>query len=248
MHRGAAIGIICKTPRPGLSKTRLLSLLGPDRAAELAAAFLRDVAGVIESVPAAVGRSGYAVYAPEGSESQLRPLLPASFELVCRRNATLGIVLLSATVHLLEIGHDCVVLVNADSPTMPPLFVASAIATLRAPGDRLVLGPAIDGGYYMIGLKRPHSQIFADIPWSTEGVLAATRSRATEIGLTVVELPLWYDIDDKATFDILCEELRGKPPPFAAFGLVPGPALATRAFLAAAGIAAPGPGTWMGAP
>ena len=53
-------------------------------------------------------------------------------------------------------GHDCVLLVNGDSPTLPPRLLVQAIETLREPGDRMVLGPASDGGYYLIGLKHPH--------------------------------------------------------------------------------------------
>ncbi len=72
--------------------------------------------------------------------------------------------LLGATEHLLGLGHDAVVLLNGDSPTLPPLTIAAAMATLRQPGDRAVFGPASDGGYYLIGLKRAHAALFHDIP------------------------------------------------------------------------------------
>ncbi len=143
----------------------------------------------------------------------------------------MGIVLLSATEHFLAERHDCVVLVNADSPTMPPLLLTAALAALRAPGDRVVLGPATDGGYYLIGLKHAHAQLFTGIPWSTSGVLAATRARAAELGLSVAELPVWYDIDDTESFEMLLGELNGRPLKFNASRLVSGPAMATRAFL-----------------
>lgn len=228
---GAAIGIICKTPQPGRSKTRLMPLLGAQGAADLAAAFLRDVAGAIEAVPAAVGWRGYAVYAPQGSEAELKPLLPEHFGLLCRRDASLGVVLLSAMERFLAEGHDCVLLVNADSPTMPPLLLAAALAALRAPGDRVVLGPATDGGYYLIGLKHAHARLFADVPWSTPGVMDATLERTSEIGLPVIQLPLWYDIDDAESMAILIDEIDGRPLPFDTSGLTAGPAPATRALL-----------------
>ena len=231
MVGSAAIGIICKTPIPGKSKTRLLPILGPEGAARLSGCFLSDVAGAIEAVPAAVGRRGYAVYAPQGSESTLRTYLPTDFGLVCRRDATLGVVLHSATGHLLAEGHDCVILVNADSPTLPPPLLIAAIAAARAPGDRVVLGPATDGGYYLIGLKKAHARLFADIPWSTPGVLAATVARASELGLPVAELPLWYDIDDADMLSVLLGEISGAGLPFDASGMVSGPATATRRFL-----------------
>jgi glycosyltransferase A (GT-A) superfamily protein (DUF2064 family) len=124
------------------------------------------------------------------------------------------------------------VVVNADSPTLPPLLIAAAVAALRAPGERAVFGPACDGGYYLVGLKRPHRRLFEDIPWSTEAVLTATLARAAEIGLEVVLLPRWYDVDDAATFALLEDELAGRPLPFAEPGLIGGPARHTRAFLA----------------
>ena len=131
MNPSAAVGIICKTPRPGASKTRLLPLLGPEGAAELAGCFLIDVANAIQAIPQAVGRRGYAVYAPEGSEADLKKYLPADFGLHCRRDATLGVVLLGATEHLIAEQHDCVVLVNADSPTLPTDLISAAIAADR---------------------------------------------------------------------------------------------------------------------
>ena len=149
-----AIGVICKTPISGASKTRMIPWFGADGAAALAGCFLRDMATTIEAVPHAIGRRGYAVYAPEGSEGALRDYLPDHFGLVCRRDATLGVVLLSATEHLLAAGHDGVVLVNADSPTLPPQLLEQAITEMRRPGPRVVLGPAIDGGYYLIALKK----------------------------------------------------------------------------------------------
>ena len=98
------------------------------------------------------------------------------------------------------------------------------------PGDRVVLAPASDGGYVLIGLKAEHPELFADIPWSTPAVYAATVARAEAAGLPVAMLPMWYDIDDAETFAILQAELAGQPLPFET-ALRGGPALATRALL-----------------
>src|SRR5216684_2886091 len=81
---------------------------------------------------------------------------------------------------ILLAGHDCVLLVNGDSPTLPSHFLIQAIEALRHSGDRMVLGPASDGGYYLIGLKRPHKELFAQIEWGTETVFGRTRERAAE--------------------------------------------------------------------
>ena len=229
--RTAALGVMCKAPRPGASKTRLAGWLGAAAAAELSACFLRDVAATMELVPEHLGRRGYGVYAPAGAESELRPLLPDSFDLVLQSDADFGTVLLQATRHLLKRGHDCSILINSDSPTLPHSLLVHAIEALREPSDRVVLGPATDGGYYLIGLKTAHAELFRDIPWSTAEVFRRTIERARDIGLSVMTLPAWYDIDDAATLSALRRELAGIPPAFAEPGLVGGPATATRAFL-----------------
>jgi len=226
---GAAIGIIGKAPQAGRSKTRLAKAIGAAAASELSACFLRDVAAAIEALPEAIGRRGYGVYAPIGAEDIMRQLLPASFGLLLQVGDDLGHVLIGATRALLDAGHDCVLLVNGDSPTLPPRFLAQAIDALREPGDRMVLGPASDGGYYLIGLKRPHPQLFRRIAWGTETVARSTCERATEIGLATVLLPEWYDVDDAETLHWLLEELAGHSTRFRAGGS----ASASRAFLRA---------------
>jgi rSAM/selenodomain-associated transferase 1 len=226
----AAIGIICKAPQPGRSKTRLAAAIGEVAASELSACFLRDVAAAIEAVPDALGKRGYGVYAPAGTEHIMRQLLPAGFGLLLQAGEDLGHVLLGATHALLFAGHDCVLLVNGDSPTLPTRFLVQAIEILREPGDRMVLGPASDGGYYLIGLKHPHKQLFTQIAWGTDTVATSTCERAAEIGLATTRLPEWYDVDDIETLGWLREELAGNSSRFREGGF----ALASRGFLNAA--------------
>ena len=223
----AAIGIICKAPQPGRSKTRLATAIGAVAASELSACFLRDVAAAIEAVPGAIGIRGYGVYAPAGAEHIMRQLLPAGFGLLLQVGDDLGYVLFGAARALLLAGHDCVLLVNGDSPTLPPRLLVQAIETLREPGDRMVLGPASDGGYYLIGLKHAHRQLFTRIAWGTETVARSTCERAAEIGLATTMLPEWYDVDDLETLRWLQDELAGHSTRFRAGGFAP----ASRAFL-----------------
>lgn len=206
----AAIGIICKVPVPGRSKTRLAATIGADAAAQLSACFLQDVARTIDRLPKHFACCGYAVYAPEGAEAELRRLLPSPFGLMLQADTELGRVLLRTTSDFLAAGHDCAVLVNGDSPTLPPQLLTQAIEALRRPGDRMVLGPAADGGYYLIGLKAAHRHLFTGIPWGTDSVARVTLGRASEIGLDIVCLPEWYDIDDAETLGWLREELSGR--------------------------------------
>jgi hypothetical protein len=229
----SAIGVMCKAPLPGRTKTRLAATIGGDAAAHLSACFLRDITATIEALPEHLAFQGYGVYAPEGGEAKLREIFPASFALLLQADAEFGNVLHGAIRTLLAAGHDCVVLVNGDSPTLPPDFLARAIAELRRPGDRMVLGPATDGGYYLIGLKAAHRHLFTNILWGTASVARLTLERATEIRLETVRLPEWYDVDDAETLEYLRDELAGRSIRFKAGG----PAAATRTYLAATAMA-----------
>jgi glycosyltransferase A (GT-A) superfamily protein (DUF2064 family) len=103
-----------------------------------------------------------------------------------------------------------VCLINSDSPTVPAKSFAKAVELLAPPGDRIVLGPSDDGGYYLIGLKEPHRELFKRIDWSTELVFDQTLQRVAEIGVEVKLLPTGYDVDDHATLMRLCNDLLGE--------------------------------------
>jgi rSAM/selenodomain-associated transferase 1 len=237
MVQSAAIGIMCKAPRPGHTKTRLAAQIGAAAAARLSACFLRDLAAAIECVPERLGRTGYGVYAPAGSEAELSRLFPPTFKLLLQVDAEFGNVLHGATDALLAAGHDCVVLVNGDSPTLPPALLVEAIEALRHDGDRMVLGRASDGGYYLVGLKHAHRRLFEDIAWGTSVVAEQTLERAREIGLESTMLAEWYDVDDGETLNWLHEEFAGRSAHFHNGGAAP----ATRACLAELGFGAKSP-------
>ena len=158
-------------------------------------------------------------------------LLPGSFALLPQRGDGFGERLLATAEDVLACGYGSVCLIDSDSPTVPRAAYEQAVSELARPGDRVVLGPAADGGYYLIGLKQPHATVFERIHWSTDTVAADTRERVREAGLELIELPLWYDVDDGPTLDILTAELAGIAPGFAT---LPGyPAPHTRDFLLA---------------
>jgi uncharacterized protein len=223
-----AVAIMCKTPAPGQSKTRLSPPLGPAECAEISACFIQDLAATIDRLPES-DATGCAVYTPAGSEAALRTLLPARFDLTLQSDGSLGTRLLQGTIDLLAKGHEGVILVNSDSPTLPLAILQQAVEAVRG-GDCVVLSPAFDGGYTLIGLSQPHARLFKDIPWSTSTVYDLTVARANEIGVPVVTIPGWYDVDDAASLAMLESELAGKPLPFPASRGAPAPA--TRAFLA----------------
>jgi len=202
-----ALGLMAKAPRVGEVKTRLVPPLTAQEAAALNVCFLRDMAANIKSVSETEAASGLVVYTPTGSESAFEGVLPTGFELLVQRGTGLGDRLCNATDDLLRQGYGAVCLINSDSPTLPQSILIRAIESLAIEADRVVLGAAEDGGYYLIGLKHAHRNLFNGIAWSTSDVLARTRQRAAEIDLPVEILPPWYDVDDAETLNRLCEEL-----------------------------------------
>jgi len=140
--------------------------------------------------------SAIAVYTPVGAESAYNDILPDDFSLLPQRGDKFGERLYFAVEDLFKCGFDSVCLIDSDSPTVPAENFAEAVELLSTSDDRIVLGPSDDGGYYLIGVKKPHRHLFEQVDWSTERVLNQTIQRATEIGLEVKLLPSGYDVDD----------------------------------------------------
>jgi hypothetical protein len=202
-----AVAIMAKASVAGTVKTRLVPPLTNEEAAELNTCCLTDVAANIVAAAIQVPIQGFVAYYPLGSEPFFDDLLPVGFKLLPPREATIGRSLFHAARDLFDAGYSSVCLVNADSPTLPTEFLVETARRLREAGDRVVLGPAADGGYYLIGLKQFHRRLFEEIDWSTERVFRQTLARAAEIGVTVAPLPEWYDVDDKATLAMLAREI-----------------------------------------
>lgn len=198
-----ALAVMTKAPRAGKVKTRLIPPLTPEQAAELNICFLRDITASISNATQTTTALGVAVYTPVGTESAYDGILPASFFLMPQRGEAFGERLFFAAEDLFQLGFESVCLINSDSPTVPHTVFVEAAQVLANPGDRIVLGPSDDGGYYLIGLKKLHCRIFEEIDWSTEKVLQQTIERAAELGLEVHLLPGWFDVDDHATLQRL---------------------------------------------
>ena len=225
-----ALAIFCKTPVAGASKTRLAPLLGPEECAHLSACFIADLSNTIHALTSDGDVAGFALYTPKGTEPDLRQLLPPDFELLLQGEGDFGERLNKGIQDLLESGHAGAILLNSDSPTLPRRILRAAVDAVRG-GDRVVLGPAIDGGYTLIGLSRPHPHLFTRIPWSTATVLKSTLERAREIDLPAVILDAWYDVDDAASYAMLENELAGLRPAFASRSIDLEDAPRTRVFL-----------------
>jgi rSAM/selenodomain-associated transferase 1 len=221
---------MAKAPRAGKVKTRLAPPLTLEQSAALNICFLRDTTENLAAVSTEGTSTGLICYTPVGDETAFDGLLPPSFRLIPQRGDKFGERLLAAAEDILACGFGAVCLIDSDSPTVPAAAFQQAVAELARPGDRIVLGPSHDGGYYLIGLKHPHPEPFSNITWSTSSVFAETLERAATAGIEVVQLPLWYDVDDGATLEILSSELLDSIPP--SFAAVPGYAAPhSRAFL-----------------
>ena len=226
-----ALAVMTKMPQVGNCKTRLVPPLAAVEAATLSACFLRDTCDNIARISLEGDAAGVAVYTPLDAQTFYNGLLPDSFGLLGQRGRTFGERLFHAAEDLLSSGYLSLCLIDSDSPTLPAAFLRAAVSALARPGDGIVLGPAKDGGYYLIGLKRAHRHLFEDIDWSTSRVLKQTIARAKEINLPVMMLPAWFDVDDAADLRQLCNELfstNGKQP---ASAPVPYQAPHTRAYL-----------------
>jgi hypothetical protein len=206
---------MAKAPIPGRAKTRLTPLLTPEEAAALSAAFLRDVTENVRLAARQAPIRGCIAYAPSGAEALFDGHLAEATALILAdgspklppRVQGFGRCLLHAVQAMLADGSRAACVLNSDSPTLPTALLVEAAASLLEQPDRVVLGPAEDGGYYLLGMSAPHAHLFEDIAWSTDTVAEATRARASALGLDLVELAPWYDVDNRDALLRLIEEM-----------------------------------------
>jgi uncharacterized protein len=198
--------VVAKAPRPGVSKTRLCPPLTPDQASHLAAAFLRDT---LSNVSLA-GLSPRIVCRGMTEQQQLRQLVGPQTQVAIQSGAGLGDALDRAFREGVADGFAAVAVLGADSPTLPALVIREAFAAL-ADDSEVALGPAEDGGYYLLAARRVYPWLFRDMPWSTDRVASETLRRCQALGLRTHVLPAWYDVDDAASLAILRMDLRRLP-------------------------------------
>ncbi len=190
-----ALVLFARAPVPGEVKTRLIPALGAEAAAELYRCFLQDAlvqaAGLEAEVVVAVAEAGQAARVAELVAAHC-----PSAELLVQVGADLGERMLNAFRQVLRAGARAAVLVGTDVPHLPRSRVVEALS--RAAEHEVVLGPARDGGYYLIGLHAVIPHLFQGLEWGTREVLGETLRRAQELGLTVTQLEPWGDVDTPA--------------------------------------------------
>jgi hypothetical protein len=204
-----AVAIMAKAPRPGEVKTRLCPPLTAAEAAGLYRCFLLDK---IEQVRTLDGATPVIAFAPEDGAPVFQALAPG-FALVPQRGEGLGARLAACFDRFFADGYAGALLIDSDTPTLPGGFLLQALHLLGEPDTDLVLGPSEDGGYYLVGLRAAHPELFRDIPWSTPRVLPETLGRARARGLHATCLPPWFDVDTGADLERLRAWLRATPGP-----------------------------------
>jgi hypothetical protein len=191
-------------------------MLCADHAALMSAAFLGDVMGNLAEAASASPIVPYVAFAPSGAERAFDGIVDGGTHMLLADGAIeappgvegFGRSLLHAIRALLRRGHGAACVLNADSPNLPTRLLLQAHAALAREGEHIVLGPAEDGGYYLLGMKAEHATLFSQISWSSDQVAEQTRARAACLGLPVIELESWYDVDEPATLKRLLSELR----------------------------------------
>jgi uncharacterized protein len=180
----AALVVIAKAPAPGRSKTRLCPPCSPIQAAELAAAALRDTLGAV----AAVAGSRRRLLVLDGCGDGWEPL---GFEVHRQRAGGLANRLAGA----FAAAAGPALLVGMDTPQLSEADLERGLRALEGEGADAVLGPACDGGYWAIGLRRPDERAFRGVPMSTPETGGRQEQRLRELGLRVARLPPLRDVD-----------------------------------------------------
>ena len=204
-----ALMVVAKQPAPGQTKTRLCPPLSGEQASALYECFLHDTLDIIRAAREHIAFDPILVYLPTGSNHYFRTLAP-DFGLLLQNGADLSERLNHATSHCLtDLGYQQALIMDSDSPTLPPSSLVAAFTSLDAAD--VSLGSCDDGGYYLIGIKKPAPSLFLNVTMSTDRVTVDTIAQAKVAGLEVTMLPPSYDIDYVADLKRLVQELSTQP-------------------------------------
>ncbi len=198
-----ALAIFSKAPLAGQVKTRLCPPLSLEEAAELYRCFLLDTVERACSLP---NVQVCLAFTPSDSEPLFRQLLPFQLHYLPQRGTALGEREANVFVDLLEQGFSRVVILGSDIPTLPLAHLRTAFTLLEDAGNDVVIGPSDDGGYYLLGARALHPMLFKDIAWSTPAVFTETLAQALRVGLQVIQIPAWYDVDTEEDLQKLVNE------------------------------------------
>jgi uncharacterized protein len=195
-HSTRLLGLFAKWPAPGFAKTRLFAA-NPVSGARVARAFLLDNLDRLTVIDA----RRVLAFTPPKARADFFAVGAVRFEIEPQEPGDLGQRLAAFFRRWIAAGAEAIVVLGTDSPTLPVQFVEDAFAALKT--TDIVLGPATDGGYYLIGCGRQLPPVFEGIDWGTSRVLAQTIARLSEPARRVAVLPPWYDVDTAADWSML---------------------------------------------
>jgi len=208
------LGLMCKPPRPGTTKTRLAASVGATLAARLSRAFLQDCAQAALEAADLFQLKTMAFYRPVDGGQEVGEVLGPDWPLVHADSGDLGATMLSVLRQLEERCPAGAMVMGADVPLISRTDIAAAAGCLRQGDERsVVIIPSVDGGYTLIGVRSAQiaAPLFAPMAWSTSAVLDVTLARAAASGLEATVLPPQRDIDDINDLDWLRDRLRTIP-------------------------------------
>lgn len=191
--QGITVILMAKTPIPGQVKTRLIGRLSAEEAAQVAEELLIETWNLVRKLKGNI-RTIVSV-APEEGIPQMRRIFGEQAALMAQPEGDLGKRLFQIFEQQFSAGARGVLILGTDHPALPLDYLRKALHALEHQEDPVVLGPTEDGGYYLVGLRRPHPELFEQIPWSSAQVLECTLQRAKGAVLKVTLLPTWFDLD-----------------------------------------------------
>jgi rSAM/selenodomain-associated transferase 1 len=196
-----------KAPIAGFVKTRLTPPLSPSEAASLAHCFLKDIVDSLKRVSPKI----IVAFTPPEGRVVLERSLSKQLLWFAQKGNDLGERLNSAVAHARDLGFNPIIVLGADSPTIPASFIETGLNALVSRETDVVLGPTTDGGYYLIGLNRSQPELFQDIQWSSPSTFQQTARKANQLNVRLLTLPEWYDVDTPADLITLSNELLSHP-------------------------------------
>lgn len=217
-----------RSPVPGRVSTRLVPPLTDVQAAGLYSAFLMDLFSRLHTfinLNNGIGLTLFAAYTPEEGAAGICEFIGTGVEMIEQRGDGLGERIEHLSKTLFEAGYTSVIIIGSDSPDLPMeriLTAAALLSNTEKESSEVVIGPAVDGGYYLIGMSAgmnggmsrgmtgPQRELFKEIPWSTSEVLETTLKRAASALLKVTLIDEWHDIDTPEDL-LLLKENRDAP-------------------------------------
>ena len=191
-HGKSLLVVVAKAPEPGKVKTRLTPQLSPEEAAALYGCFLQDRISAVSTLD---GIDLAIAFTPDNAGDAFAGFAKNGLKLFPQKGGDLGERLNNIFLDRFSEGYDSVAVVDSDSPDLPAEIMLDSFDRLHTGHADVVLGPCMDGGYYLVGMRRPHPGLFDDIPWSTGAVLERTMSKAERLRLRTDLLPVWSDLD-----------------------------------------------------